>query len=358
MEEYRVLNTSLWKGRRVLLTGHTGFKGSWLTLMLNRLGAKVSGLSLQPLGKPNLFDTLSIKPEINHIECDIRDYNNFQKAVSEAQPEIVIHMAAQALVLEGYENPVQTISTNVMGTVNLLEILRTTTSVKTILVITSDKVYENQESQSSFTESDALGGHDPYSASKAAAEVLTSAYYRSFFADLKIPVVTARSGNVIGGGDWSPDRIIPDLWRAYISDKSVHLRDPNAVRPWQHVLDPNYGYLLYIQHCLISKENTPSSLNFGPPPKPVRNVQQVAEQFENILESKNLWTSDPSQHYLHESHYLSIDGSRALKTLGWSTSLPVDEAIKWTCDWYKAFHAGANMHSVTEAQIEQYLERV
>jgi CDP-glucose 4,6-dehydratase len=227
-----------------------------------------------------------------------------------------------------------------------------------VLVITSDKVYENQEAEIEFAETAPLGGHDPYSASKASAEILTRSYQRSFFAERGIPVMTARAGNVIGGGDWARDRLIPDLWRAYKSNVQVFIRNPDAVRPWQHVLDPIYGYLLYIQHMVSATGETPASLNFGPPSKPVRTVLQVAEQFAASMEAKDLWTLGKSPNQVHESGFLSIDSTLAFDTLGWKTSLTVDEALRWTCDWYKAYQTGQDMRSFTEHQIDAYADRV
>ncbi|WP_210497171.1 CDP-glucose 4,6-dehydratase [Microvirga antarctica] len=352
------LDRDLWKGRRVLLTGHTGFKGAWMAMLLARLGATVTGLSLPAQTSPNLFGLLSPWSDLASATCDIRNPALLNEAIRTARPDIVIHMAAQALVMEAYADPVGTIASNVMGTVNLLEGLRTSDAVSAVLVITSDKVYENREAGIDFAESAALGGHDPYSASKAAAEILTSAYRRSFFAERGIPVVTARAGNVIGGGDWAPDRLLPDLFRAHESGRPVFMRNPDAVRPWQHVLDPLYGYLLYIQRCLSAPAAAPTSVNFGPPREPVRTVMEVAEQVSASFGADSLWTCDTSRDRLHESRFLSIDSALAKTTLGWSTALPVDEAIGWTVAWYKAFQAGADMRAFTDSQIDAYAERV
>jgi len=246
----------------------------------------------------------------------------------------------------------------VMGTVHVLETLRGIDGLLGILVITSDKVYENRETGIDFKETAALGGHDPYSASKAAVEILTRSYQRSFFTEQGIPVMTARAGNVIGGGDWARDRLIPDLWRAYTRRVPVLMRNPNAVRPWQHVLDPIYGYLLYVQRFVAAPTELPTALNFGPPTGAVRTVLQVAEQFATAMAASDLWVSGDSSSQVRESRYLSIDSTLAFRTLEWTTSLTVDEAICWTCDWYKAYQDDQDMRLFTEGQIDAYADRV
>lgn len=353
-----ILDPAVWRGRRVLLTGHTGFKGSWMALLLTRLGARVTGLSLPDVSERSLYRVLSPWPDIESLACDIRDPSALRNAIDKTRPEIVIHMAAQALVSDSYADPVGTIDTNVLGTVHILETLRSFDAVSSILIVTSDKVYENQEAGVNFAETSPLGGHDPYSASKAAAEILTSAYQRSFFSKLGVPVMTARAGNVIGGGDWAANRLIPDLWRAYESGRAVIMRNPGSVRPWQHVLDPLYGYLLYVQRSLKKLDGMASSLNFGPPREPVRTVQQVAEKFAASLGCGEFWTVSCDQNHMHESRFLSIDSTSAYQTLGWRTELSVDEAISWTCDWYTAYQNAQDMRTYTNAQIGAYLDRV
>lgn len=352
------LDPGFWHGRNVLLTGHTGFKGAWMALLLSRMGARVTGVSLPPGDENRLHQLLSQSSDLRSLDCDIRDADALRDIVRSVQPEIVIHMAAQALVGEAYADPLATIRTNVIGTVNLLEPLRVVEALSSVLVITSDKVYENREHGIDFSENAALGGHDPYSASKAAAEVLTSAYRRSFFVERGVTVMTARAGNVIGGGDWAPNRLVPDLWRAYESKSSVLMRNPGSVRPWQHVLDPLLGYLLLVQRSVRAPAEAPAALNFGPPREPVRTVLQVAEAFSKALGAGALWTSDPSQVGFHESKFLSIDSSLAMRHLGWRTSLPVDDAIEWTGRWYRSYSDGEDMRSVTNRQIDAYLELV
>jgi CDP-glucose 4,6-dehydratase len=353
-----MLDAGRWRDRRVLLTGHTGFKGGWMALLLEFLGARVIGLSLEPDSQPNLYGALAPWPNLTSQLCDIRDLEALSRAVAQARPEIVIHMAAQSLVRKSYRDPLETIRINVLGAVHLLEALRHVENLTCVLVVTSDKVYENRETGVAFRESASLGGHDPYSASKAAAEILTSSYARSFYRGVGIPVCTARAGNVIGGGDWAEDRLVPDLWRAFQSGQRVAIRNPDAVRPWQHVLDPLYGYLLYIQHCLAAPGAAPFALNFGPPSEPRRTVLQVTRRFAEALGSDELWTLAPSAGDLPESLHLSIDSSAAFAKLGWATRLDVDEAIEWTCDWYRAFQAGEPMRAVTEKQIEAFAQTV
>ena len=353
------LDLDFWKDRKVLLTGHTGFKGAWLALILKRLGAQVTGLALAPATSPNMYDCLASSLQLQSYISDIRDLASLQSAVNNIQPQIVIHMAAQALVFDAFHDPIGTIETNTMGTVNLLEALRPIETLEGILVITSDKVYENTEQGIDFDESSTLGGHEPYSASKSAAELLTSAYRRTFFDKSKIPLLTARAGNVIGGGDWSANRLIPDLWRAYVSQKPVLIRNPGSVRPWQHVLDPLYGYLLYIQHSVLaSSQDYPTSLNFGPPRHPTKAVEEIAKEFSASLEASNLWTLQGEHALIKESEFLSIDSTLAYQTLGWSTALSIDNSLKYTSEWYSAYAQNKDMSVVTNIQISRFAELV
>jgi CDP-glucose 4,6-dehydratase len=353
------LDSDFWHGRRVLLTGHTGFKGSWMALILKRLGADVFGVSLDPEQSPNMYELLSPWDGITSIHCDIRNLRQLNTVVHDIQPEIVIHMAAQALVVDAYENPVETIATNTMGTVHLLESLRAVKGIECILVITSDKVYENEEHCLDFSESSRLGGHEAYSASKAAAEILTSAYQRTYFSDSYVPVLTARAGNVIGGGDWSRNRLVPDLWRAYTSRVPAKMRNPSSIRPWQHVLDPLYGYMLYIQYAVLNKNiDVPKSLNFGPPRYPYRSVLEMAQQFSNTIRANNLWEISPTPFLVRESSFLAIDSSLAFETLEWKTALNVNETIRMTSDWYYEYSQGNDMRAYTELQLNEYASLV
>jgi CDP-glucose 4,6-dehydratase len=350
----RALDRSFWSGRRVLLTGHTGFKGSWMALMLEHLGAHVTGFALPPDTNPSLFEMLSPWPALASHTGDIRNAVAFGEVITAARPEIVIHMAAQPLVRRSYAEPVLTFETNVMGTMNLLEALRRVPTLKATLIVTSDKVYENHELGITFAENAPLGSRDPYSASKAAAEILTRSYAHSFFACRKIPVACARAGNVIGGGDWAADRLIPDLWRAYISREQVVLRYPGAVRPWQHVLDPVFGYLLYVEHLVRRGYDAPLAMNFGPPEAAVCAVREVAEQFKRIMGSEG-WQAGGADPNLKESGYLAINASLARETLGWESLLDVGQAIGWTLDWYKTFRDKKHMRNFSLRQLVEYL---
>jgi CDP-glucose 4,6-dehydratase len=343
-----------WAGRRVLLTGHTGFKGGWMALMLERLGANVTGVALAPNTTPNFVELTGPWNGVASILCDIRDRKGLAEIVSKAAPEIVIHLAAQALVRESYDDAVGTIETNVLGTVHLLEALRSVPGTVAVLVVTSDKVYENRGGAASFPEHAPLGGHDPYSASKAATEIVTSAYARSFFDSGRTKVCTARAGNVIGGGDWARDRIIPDLWRGYSEGRVVELRNPGAVRPWQHVLDPLYGYLLFLRMMIEAPRSAPGALNFGPADGPPVTVQDIAERFCRVLGIDGLTKIGASDASKPESPFLAIDPSLAMKTLDWRPQLPVNEAVGWTCEWYKAYRDGRNMREFSIGQIEAF----
>jgi CDP-glucose 4,6-dehydratase len=354
VEMTRSLDVSFWSKRRVFLTGHTGFKGSWTALMLEHLGACVTGFALPPDTSPSLFHTLSPWPALSSHLGDIRDLAGLDRVIAAAQPEIVIHMAAQPLVRRSYAAPKLTIETNVMGTVHLLEALREVPTVKAVLIITTDKVYENREAGLAFTEDSPLGSNDPYSASKAAVEILARSYGHSFFVRRNVPVACARAGNVIGGGDWAEDRLIPDLWRGYISHDRVVLRHPDAVRPWQHVLEPLFGYLLYIEYLLEHGYESPLAMNFGPRETDGCTVREVAERFKNRIggEISYAESADPS---LKESGHLAIDPSLARDTLGWESLLSLESAINWTLDWYKACRDGRNMRELSLYQLLQYL---
>ena len=348
------LDRSFWSGKRVFLTGHTGFKGSWMALVLEHLEARVTGFALPPDTNPSLFEMLSPWPALASHTGDIRNAACFGEVIAAAQPDIVIHMAAQPLVRRSYTEPVLTIETNVMGTVHLLEALRVVPTLKAALIVTSDKVYENRELGIAFAENAPLGSRDPYSASKAAAEILTHSYANSFFARRNIPVACARAGNVIGGGDWAADRLIPDLWRAYMSREQVILRYPDSVRPWQHVLDPVFGYLLYIEYLVRHGYDAPLAMNFGPSEAAARTVCEVAEQFNRIMGAKG-WRAGGADPNLKESGYLAIDPSLARDTLGWESILGVDTAIAWTLDWYKACRDREDMRGPSLHQLVQYL---
>jgi CDP-glucose 4,6-dehydratase len=334
----------------VFLTGHTGFKGAWLNLWLQFLGAKVTGYALAPHTQPNMFTLVSGRSE-SHI-ADIRDADKVHAAMLGADPQIVIHMAAQALVRESYRDPLATYSTNVLGTGCVLQACRALQRLECALVITSDKVYENQDEGRPFVEGDRLGGHDPYSNSKACAELLTSSFRDSFFSDAA-PIATARAGNVIGGGDWSQDRLIPDCVRALEAGEPVSLRYPEAIRPWQHVLEPLSGYLALAQALVQAPAATPRAVNFGPNPASFCTVRQVVEAFSARFSGRPGWRRDADAH-LKEASALTLSSALAENTLGWHPRLSVGESLAWTADWYRAHAAGENMTEYSVAQIAQY----
>lgn len=346
------LDGKFWAGKRVLLTGHTGFKGSWAALWLSRMGAEVTGYSLAPETDPNLFRLANVDDVVRSHIGDLRDAVALSAVVSAAKPEIVIHMAAQPLVRRSYVEPVDTFATNVMGTVNLLEALRGCDALRTVLVVTTDKVYENSEQGISFREEDPLGGYDPYSASKAAAEIVTSSYARSFFEHRGVRVATARGGNVIGGGDFSEDRLVPDIWRALRGGEPLVLRNPSAARPWQHVLDCLSGYFAFVRG-LSEDADLPRALNFGPPPDaaPV-TVAALAEAVQAAL-GGGVWepANDTGP---HEMMALEIDSRKARACLGWKDRLAGEPCVAWLAEWYRALNAGADMREETCRQIASF----
>ena len=350
------LDANFWRGKRVLLTGHTGFKGAWAALWLTRLGAEVTGLALAPDTDPNLFALASVENHLTSRIVDLRDRAALQAAVRDADPHIVIHMAAQPLVRRSYTEPVDTFAANVMGTVHLLDALRDAAALRTVLVVTTDKVYENAEQGVSFVEDDPLGGHDPYSASKAATEIVVSSYARSFFAERGVRVATARGGNVIGGGDFSEDRLVPDIWRALHAGKPLVLRNPAAARPWQHVLDCLSGYFAFVRG-LSDDLPLPAALNFGPAPgaAPV-TVAALAEAVQAALGVAADW-KPANMEGPHEMTTLEIDSSRARALLGWRDRLPGSASVEWLADWYRALNRNDDMQTFTLSQIAAYEDR-
>jgi CDP-glucose 4,6-dehydratase len=341
-----------WNGRRVFLTGHTGFKGSWLLLMLKELGAEVTGFALPPPTSPSLFDLLGLENTCRHMIGDIRDLSALDSAIVEARPEVVIHMAAQPLVRASYDQPVETYATNVMGTVHVLDACRRAPEVKSIVVVTTDKCYENLGWTWGYRENDRLGGADPYSNSKAACELVVDSYRRSFFA-AGAAVGSARAGNVIGGGDFAVDRLLPDAAKAFMAGEPLSIRNPLSVRPWQHVIEPLSGYLLLAER-LYEDRSFADGWNFGPRTEESATVREVAECFAGIWGGGARWEQDPSEHP-HEASTLKLDSTKARLQLGWSPRLTVDQAVRLTADWYLAFQAGDDMRGFTERQIAAYL---
>ncbi len=344
-------SSGFWQGRRVFLTGHTGFKGAWLTAVLLQEGANVTGYSLPPPTTPALFDLLNLKDKITHIEGDVRDREKLAAATAGAKPEIVLHLAAQALVRPSYDDPRGTFDTNTTGTLNLLEALRPCASVRAIVAITSDKCYRNDETGALFKEHDALGGKDPYSASKAAAEIVAQAYHESFFKPAGIPLATARAGNVIGGGDWAKDRLIPDVARAHAAGEPVLIRSPNATRPWQHVLEPLRGYMMLAEQLVSEGQAFTGGWNFGPRPEDIRSVGDVLSKLKETLPFELRLDSSPQP---AEAKTLGLDIRKSMEKLGWQPRLALDEAIRWTGEWYNTCAQSNSVKEMTLRQIEDY----
>lgn len=334
MEDLAMTDLSVFRNKKVLLTGHTGFKGAWMAAWLDMLGARVTGIALDPLDDKGVFPITGISNHIKDYRADIRDLGRMHQIFNSEAPEIVFHMAAQPLVLESYRAPVDTFAINTLGTANILEAIRNTPSVKAAVMITTDKCYENREWVHGYRESDPMGGHDPYSASKGAAEIVISSYRRSFFSGAHpAAIASARSGNVIGGGDWSANRLVPDIMRAVESGKTLEIRSPESVRPWQHVLEPLSGYLLLAARLLENPAGFSEAWNFGPLPHQLFSVRQVADAFLRHL-GKGEWkdVSDPSQ--LHEAGLLMLDISKAVHRLGWKPVLNFEQMIRFTAEWY------------------------
>jgi len=350
--------STFFHGKKVLITGHTGFKGGWLSLWLQSMGANVVGYSLAPPSKPSLFEVANVAEGMVSLEGDIRDPKQLHAAFAKHQPEIVIHMAAQSLVRYSYQDPVETYSTNVMGTVHLLEAVRQTSSVKAVVVITSDKCYENREWVWGYRENEAMGGYDPYSNSKGCAELVTAAYRQSFFnkAGHEVAVASARAGNVIGGGDWAADRLIPDMVRAISENRPVLIRNPNAIRPWQHVLEPLSGYLKLAQKLYEEGAGYAEGWNFGPNDDDAKPVQWIVERYTQLWGEGASWSLDQAEHP-HEAHYLKLDCSKARMRLEWQPKWPLAQALVNITAWHKAHHQGKNMREFSLRQITAYQEQ-
>jgi CDP-glucose 4,6-dehydratase len=347
------MTPSFWRGRRVLLTGHTGFKGAWASIMLADLGAKVSAFSLPPQTNPNLWQLIEGRIPIAGKIADLRDPFAVAAICYYVRPEIVIHMAAQAQVRDGYHDPLKTFSSNVMGSVNLLDTLRSVAELKVILVVTSDKVYANSEGGSAFSEASPLGGADPYSASKGATEIAVRSYAESFFAPRGVRLATARGGNVIGGGDFSSDRLVPDLYRAAHAGTAVELRHPTATRPWQHVLDCLTSYLTYVEHLAGRATTDPPSLNFGPISDESMTVAQVAEAIGENLGNRHRWRQAAGT-FPPEKNELRLDSTLATRILKWRPRLDLVQTIAWTAQWYADFAAGKDALGLMQSQIARY----
>lgn len=343
----------VYRDKRVLVTGHTGFKGSWLSLWLKQLGAEVVGISLAPEAQPNHWNLLNLESALHHHELDIRQSREFSNVFKATQPEIVFHLAAQSLVRRSYQDPLETWSTNIMGTANLLEACRQTCSVQAILAVTTDKCYENQEWAWGYRETDRLGGHDPYSASKAGSELVVASYRSAFFHSDRAPLLaTARAGNVIGGGDWSEDRLIPDLVRAMATQQSLEIRSPKATRPWQHVLESLSGYLLLGQKLIEGDKNFDGAWNFGPERSGNRTVADVLNRLQTHWPGMQ-WheTATPQP---HEATLLYLDSAKAHSQLGWQSVWNLDTTLEKTAEWYRTFQSSQAI--ITEQQLAQYVK--
>ena len=346
------MNKTFWQGKTVFVTGHTGFKGAWLTFWLNNMGAKVTGFSDRIPTSPSAFEAMNLQQKINDMRGDVRDLDALSSAMNRTNPDIVLHLAAQPLVISGFEDPVGTYSTNVMGTVNLLEAVRQNGGVKACVVVTSDKVYKNKEKKQGYSEDDELGGDDPYAGSKACAELVV-ATCRSAFLNGMTPVATARAGNVIGGGDWAPYRLVPDVIGALNAKISVDIRRPDAVRPWQHVLEPLSGYLLLAEKLYERGQDFSGCYNFGPQKIDCQPVGDVVSMIGHAWGGKpqiNMATST-----YHETGLLLLKTDKAKKKLGWMPTWDLQMAIENTVSWYKAFYSGQDMAQVTEKQIESFI---
>jgi len=344
----------VWRGRRVLVTGHTGFKGSWLSLWLHAMGAEVTGFALPPPTEPSLFAAARIEELVRHIEGDVRDAGALSDAVAEARPEAIFHLAAQPLVRLSYDEPVETYATNVMGTVHLLEAARHMPDVKAIVCVTSDKCYENREWVWPYRESDPMGGHDPYSSSKGCAELVTAAWRNSYFARSGPALASARAGNVIGGGDWAVDRLVPDLVRAFETGVAPLIRSPDAVRPWQHVLEALGGYLLLAERLLAGEREFAEGWNFGPSDDDARPVSWIVERMRAAWGDRADAPLPDAGPRPHEAGLLRLDSSKARTLLGWRPALKLEQALEWIVAWHKAVAAEEDARAVTLAQIAAY----
>lgn len=341
-----------WQGRRVLVTGHTGFKGGWLSLWLSELGAEVTGFSLPAPTEPSFFEQTGLAELVTHVEGDVRILASVEAAVRAARPEVVFHLAAQPLVRQSYEEPVETYATNVLGTVHVLEACRRSEGVRAVVCVTSDKCYENREWDRPYREDDAMGGHDPYSSSKGAAELVVSAYRRSF-GTTGAKIASVRAGNVIGGGDWAADRLVPDIIRALLAGEAPLIRNPDSVRPWQHVLDALSGYMLVAERLLEGRDEFACGWNFGPADEDTRPVRWIVER---MLEASGtgLGWKQPQAAQPHEARLLKLDSSKARSELGWAPRLRLGDALRKVVEWHSDVAEGADAREVSRRQLNEY----
>lgn len=352
-----MIDPNFWRGKRVFLTGHTGFKGSWMCLWLHRMGAQVTGYALPPPTDPSLFTLARVADLVESRIADVRDLPSLEAAIGDAQPEIVIHMAAQSLVRHSYQHPVETFGTNVMGTVHLLDAVRRIPSVRSVVIVTSDKCYFNEEWVWGYREDSRLGGVDPYSGSKGAAELVVTAYRHSYFSADRHgtgpAIASARAGNVIGGGDWAADRLVPDILRSLLKNEPTLIRNPQATRPWQHVMEPLHGYLLLAERLYRDGHRHAEAWNFGPPEASERTVGWIIERIYRLWGADFEWRRDVNPGP-PESTFLKLDASKARALLGWRPKLDLETTLEWIVDWTRQYEAGEDMRAVTLAEIDRF----
>ena len=347
--------SSFWTDKRVFITGHTGFKGAWLCACLIAQGAKIYGYSLKPKCKQSLYTLLDGEKNFPGEYGDIRNLQQLKKSLQKYSPEIIFHLAAQPLVRTSYKDPIETYSTNVMGTVNILELAKDLSKLKAIVNVTTDKCYQNKEWYWGYREDEPMGGHDPYSASKGCSELITNSYIKSYYLNMGVGLASARAGNVIGGGDWSEDRLLPDLIKGLYNNEKVLIRNQNAIRPWQHVLEPISGYIVLAEKLFLDQRSFSGPWNFGPLDQDARTVGWVADRVCVHWGNGATWNPDSSQHP-HEAKYLKLDISKAKHELGWEPKWSVHEAIEHTVDWYSEFKIGGDISEFTEQQIALYMQ--
>jgi CDP-glucose 4,6-dehydratase len=351
-----------WPNKKVLITGSTGFKGSWLTTMLYELGADIYGYALQPNTTPSMFRLLSLDKKINFQIGDIRDLNNLSEFINKINPEIVFHLAAQPLVLYSYQNPIETYHTNVLGLVNLLEVIRHNKGIKAVINVTSDKCYENKEWVWGYRENEPMGGYDPYSNSKGCAELVTACYQKSYFNINEFNqthstlLASARAGNVIGGGDWASNRLIPDMIKSVLNKEIVRIRNPYAIRPWQHVVEPLSGYLTLAKHLYNGEVQYSSPWNFGPNLEDAKPVEYIISRLCNLWGDNANWQLDINKNYQHEANYLKLDCSKANNILHWHPKWNLDTTLDKIIQWYKVYQQNGDLYQITKDQIYQYME--
>lgn len=350
-----MINKNFWNNKKVFLTGHTGFKGSWLAMWLKSMGVNLKGYSLSPEDKINLFEKASIENNMISEIGDIRDYNRLYNSIIDFKPEILIHMAAQPIVRKSYEDPIDTYSTNVMGTINILESARACPSLKSIVIVTSDKCYENKETQNPYKENEPMGGHDPYSSSKGCCELLINSYRRSFFNDNNSSgLASVRAGNVVGGGDWSKDRLIPDILKSFKKNESVIIRNPSAIRPWQHVLDCLSGYLVLTEKLYFNNEKFSGAWNFGPNINDCKPVEWIVEKMISVSGKNIDWVLDKKSNP-HEANTLILDNNKSKKFLKWKPKWNIEESITKIIEWHKKNLNDENINEMCLSQINDYI---